>query len=116
MNTTSAISEMHVVWVTAGLGCDGDTIAMTAATNPSIEDLVDGVFPGVPRVLLHNPVLAYENGAEFMRILEQAALGRLEPFILVFEGSVPNENNKTEGYWAALGVDAATGQPITTTT
>jgi len=36
------ISEMTVLWLTAGLGCDGDTIAMTAATQPSIEDLVRG--------------------------------------------------------------------------
>jgi hydrogenase small subunit len=35
-----AVSEVNVIWLTAGLGCDGDTIAMTAATNPSIEDLV----------------------------------------------------------------------------
>jgi hydrogenase small subunit len=48
-----AMSEMHVVWVTARLGCDGDTIAMTAATQPSIEDLVKGVLPGVPKVRLH---------------------------------------------------------------
>jgi hydrogenase small subunit len=110
------LEEMHVVWVTAGLGCDGDTIAMTGATNPSIEDLVGGVLPGVPRVILHNPVLAYENGDEFMRIMYRAAEGDLDPFILVFEGSVPNEKNKAEGYWAAFGVDAATGQPITTCT
>jgi hydrogenase small subunit len=111
-----SLSEMHVVWVTAGLGCDGDTIAMTAATNPSIEDLVGGVFPRVPRVILHNPVLAYENGDEFMRIMHRAAAGQLDPFILVFEGSVPNEKNKSEGFWAAFGVDEATGQPITTCT
>jgi hydrogenase small subunit len=52
-----ALAEMHVIWITAGLGCDGDTIAMTAATNPSIEDLVLGALPGIPMVRLHNPVL-----------------------------------------------------------
>ena len=30
------------------------------------------------------------------------------------EGSIPNENNKEEGYWASLGTDESTGQPITT--
>src|SRR5262249_56748622 len=35
-------------------------------------------------------------------------------FILVIEGSVPNEKIKSEGYWAAFGADKATGQPITT--
>ena len=35
-------------------------------------------------------------------------------FILVVEGSIPDETNKAEGYWAAFGTDPATGQPITT--
>ena len=30
------------------------------------------------------------------------------------EGSIPNEKIKKEGYWAALGTDPDTGQPITT--
>ena len=36
--------------------------------------------------------------------------------MLVVEGSIPNEHNKTEGYWAGFGTDSATGQPITTCT
>ena len=43
-----------------------------------------------------------------------AAEGGVDPFILVVEGSIPDENNKKEGYWASLGTDPATGQPITT--
>jgi hypothetical protein len=38
--TAPGIPEMHVVWVTAGLGGDGDTIAMTAATNLFQDNLV----------------------------------------------------------------------------
>ena len=49
---------IDVLWITAGLGCDGDSIAMTAATQPSLEDLVLGAIPGVPQVRLHHPVLA----------------------------------------------------------
>src|SRR5438067_13207172 len=94
MQGDSTISEMHIVWITAGLGCDGDTIAMTAATNPSMEDIVQGALPGIPRVYPHNPVLAYEVGRDFIRILEQAAAGDLGPFILVVEGSIPDEHNK----------------------
>jgi len=105
---------MDVLWITAGLGCDGDTIAMTAATNPSLEDLVLGGIPGVPAITLHNPCLAYANGEEFMRVFHRAAAGEVDPFILVVEGSIPNETLKTEGYWAGFGVDGATGQPITT--
>ena len=100
--------------MTAGLGCDGDTIAVTAATQPSIEDLVLGAFPWIPKVKFHNPFLAYENGDEFVRFFREAAEGTLSPFILVVEGSIPNEKNKKEGYWATFGTDAKTGQPITT--
>jgi hydrogenase small subunit len=107
---------MDVLWLTAGLGCDGDTVAITAATQPSLEDLVLGALPGVPRLKLHNQVLANENGPEFMRVFERAAAGELVPFVLVVEGSIPNERNKEAGYWAAFGTDQATGQPIPTCT
>src|SRR5437868_1794860 len=112
----TAIEEIHVVWITAGLGCDGDTIAMTAATQPSIEDLVLGLLPGIPRVRFHNPVLSYEVGDDYLEVMYRAAAGELGQFILVVEGSVPNEQNKTEGYWAAFGVDKESGQPIPTCT
>jgi hydrogenase small subunit len=110
----SPITELDVLWVTAGLGCDGDTIAMTAATQPSIEDVVMGALPWVPKINFHNPFLAIENGDEFLRPFHLAADGKLGPFILVVEGSVPNEHNKAEGYWASWGTDAKTGQPILT--
>ena len=105
---------IDVLWITAGLGCDGDTIAMTAATQPSIEELVLGAIPGVPRIHLHNPVLAPASGAEFLEPFHAAAEGRLGRFILIVEGSIPNEAIKEEGYWAAMGFDRETGQPIPT--
>jgi hydrogenase small subunit len=111
-----AVEAVHIVWITAGLGCDGDSIAMTAATQPSIEDLVLGAIPGLPKVHLHHPVLAYENGDQFLETWYRAAEGRLDPFLLVVEGSIPDERagGGGEGYWAAVGTDRQTGQPITT--
>jgi len=91
-----AIAEIDVLWITAGLGCDGDTIAVTAATQPSIEDIVLGSMPWIPKVHFHNPFLALENGDDFLRRFHLAAEGKLAPFILVVEGSIPNENNKDE--------------------
>ena len=108
------IAEIEVLWVTAGLGCDGDTIAMTAATQPSIEEVVLGALPWIPKVNLHNPFLAAANGDDFLRPFHRAAAGEMENFILVVEGSIPNEHNKEEGYWASLGTDPRTGQPIPT--
>lgn len=109
---TPSIAKIDVLWLTAGLSCDGDTVAMTGATNPSIEDVVRGMIPGLPKVVLHNPVLAYESADDFVRTFRDAADGRLDPFILVVEGSIPNEDNKEEGYWTGFGTDAS-GQPIT---
>ncbi len=37
-----AVKEVHIVWITAGLGCDGDSVSITAATQPSVEDVLLG--------------------------------------------------------------------------
>ncbi|NUP09813.1 MAG: hydrogenase expression protein HypE [Polyangiaceae bacterium] len=111
-----AVSDVHIVWITAGLSCDGDSVAVTGATQPSIEDVLSGAIVGLPRVHLHNPVLAYDVGEDFIKIMRDAADGRLGTFVLVVEGSIPNENiHGDEGFWAGVGIDPATGQPIKTT-
>src|SRR5579859_946015 len=99
-----AVKEVHVLWITAGLSCDGDSVSVTAAMQPSIEDIIMGAIPGLPKVHLHNPVLAYEVGDDFLKFWRAADEDRLgAPFVLVLEGSIPNEAIKAEGYWAALG-------------
>ena len=108
------ISEISVLWLTAGLSCDGDTIAMTAATQPSLEEVLSGAIPWIPKVKLYNPFLAPEVGDDFVRYFHLGAEGKLGPFILVVEGSIPDETNKKEGYWASFGTDPETRQPITT--
>jgi hydrogenase small subunit len=115
-STHASVGPVHILWLTAGLSCDGDSISITAATQPSLEDLVLGVIPGVPQIALHHPVLDYENGDDFLKYWYQAERGELDPFVLVVEGSIPNETIKAEGYWAAMGADPFTGQPILTCT
>ena len=44
---------VHVLWINAGLSCDGDSVALTAAMQPSIEDIVLGTLPGLPKVDVH---------------------------------------------------------------
>src|SRR5262245_1810283 len=96
------LQEMPVLWITAGLGCDGDSVSITAATQPSLEDLVLGTIPGVPRLKLHHPILSPEVGDDFLEPFRNPP----ETFILVVEGSIPREA------WAAgLGIDQD-GQPI----
>src|SRR5579871_3334992 len=110
----SPVRDVHILWMTAGLGCDGDSVSITAATQPSIEDVLLDAIPGLPKVHLYNPVLAYECGGDFLQHWYDAEKGKLDPFVLVVEGSIPNERIKSQGYWAALGTDPKTGQPITT--
>ena len=110
------MNEISILWLTAGLSCDGDTIAMTAATQPSIEDVVRGAIPWIPKVTLHNPFLSFENGDEFVDVFRRGAEGQLGPFILVVEGSIPDESLAGEGYWASFGTDPATKEPIKTCT
>ena len=110
-----AVKEVHILWMPDALGCEGDTVSTTAATQPSIEDILMGAIPGLPKVHLHNRVLAFSQGGEdYLKVWYDAAEGRLDaPFVFIVEGSIPNESIKAEGYWAAMGTNSKTGQPIT---
>jgi len=113
--TKSGVNEIHILWISEGMSCDGDSVSVTAATQPSIEDVLLGLVPGIPKVHLHNKVLAYETGEDFVKTFRQAAAGELGPFVFVFEGSIPNENINGEGFWSSFGNDLNTGDPIKVT-
>src|SRR4051794_3607232 len=73
-----AVKEVHILWTPDGLSCDGDTVSITAATQPSIEDVLLGAIPGLPKVHLHNRCLdPSQGGAEYMKPWFDAAEGRL---------------------------------------
>src|SRR3954463_2474307 len=114
----TGVEEVHILWISEGMSCDGDTISVTAAGLPSIEDVVLGAIPGLPKVHLHNKVLDPSlGGEEFMKPFREAAAGTLgAPYVLVVEGSIPNENINGDGYWTSMGNDLATGEPITLNT
>src|SRR3954465_15949233 len=97
------------------MSCDGDTVSVTAASLPSIEDVVLGAVPGLPKVHLHNKVLDPSlGGEEFLAPYRAAARGELDaPFVLVIEGSIPNEKINGDGYWTSFGNGVATGEPLT---
>jgi hydrogenase small subunit len=114
-STASGVEEVHVLWISEGMSCDGDSVSITAATLPSIEDVLLGNLPGLPKVNLHNKVLHPSLGGEdFLLPFRQAVDDELDaPFVLVIEGSIPNENINGEGYWTSFGNDPATGEPLT---
>ena len=61
------VEEVHILWTSEGLSCDGDSVSMTAASLPSIEEVALGLIPGLPKVHLHNKVLSPTlGGEEFM--------------------------------------------------
>lgn len=119
LDTPQEDPTVHILWINAGLSCDGDSVSLTAATQPSIEELALGALPGLPKVAVHWPLIDYECGPvqgadNFVEWFFKADRGELEPFVLVVEGSIPNERIKPEGYWCGFGDDPETGQPITT--
>src|SRR5581483_4603091 len=81
----------HVLWMTTGLSCEGDSVAMTSATNPSLEDIILQAIPGMPKVVVHNQVVDYAVGQEYAQAWFDAENGELDPFVLVIEGSLGNE-------------------------
>src|SRR5918992_1425497 len=55
---------VHILWINAGLSCDGDSVALTAATQPSIEEIALGALPGLPQVAVHWPLIDFECGPQ----------------------------------------------------
>ena len=121
-STDGPLTEVHVFWL-AGMSCDGCSVAVTGATNPSVEDLLAGNIPGLPKVVLHHPVLSPEAGEAFVKPFKEAADGTLgDPFVVVYEGSIADERiaKRTGGYFSAMGVEAIDGDdhgsPVPTAT
>jgi hydrogenase small subunit len=109
---------VHILWMQGGLSCDGDSVALTAATQPSIEEIALGALPGLPEIAVHWPLIDFECGPEqgadnFIEWFHKADRGELDPFVLVVEGSVANEKILKEGYFTGFGNNPETGQPIT---
>ncbi len=102
------VKVVHAFWL-AGMSCDGCSISVTGATNPKVEDLLAGVIPGLPKVILHHPVLSVEVGEEFTDAYERAAKGELDaPYVCIYEGSIADERiaHETGGYFSAMGMQA----------
>ncbi len=96
---------VHVFWL-AGMSCDGCSVATLGAGGPSIEDMVMGRIPVLPRVVLHHPMLAENVGQDFMEPFRHAVEGTLgAPYVMVVEGSIPDDQTlERAGQYAGLGL------------
>ncbi len=106
-NEVGPIKEVHAFWL-AGMSCDGCSIAAVGAKNPSVEQLIHQQIPGLPKIILHHPVLAVEAGHRFMEPYYKAAKGKLNAtYVVLYEGSVADEEIAKEsgGYFSAMGME-----------
>ena len=111
VGVATAVDEtvIHVLWINAGLSCDGDSVALTAATQPSIEEIALGALPGLPKIAVHWPLIDFECGPvggadDFIEWFFKADRGELEPFVLVVEGRSPTRRSNAR----ATGAGSAT--------
>jgi hydrogenase small subunit len=102
--TLNGASPVHVFWL-SGMSCDGCSVAALGAAAPRIEELTLGEIPGLPVVVLHHPMLDEDSGSAFMQAYREAAEGTLgAPYIVVVEGSIPDDQSMTgPGEFAAFG-------------
>ena len=112
--SSGPLDRVYLFWI-VGASCDGCTIAISGATHPRVEDLLNGRVPGLPRVELVHTVLSVESGPEWVENLRLAAEGRLDaPYIIIWEGSIMDETvSGDHGYWMGLGEDPDDGRQIT---
>jgi len=105
------LEKVYVTWF-AGMSCDGCSISVLGATNPSLEMLLAGQVPYLPQLILSHTAVSIESGEEYVENLRKCERGEYSPFVVVLEGSVPNEELAGDGYWVSVGEE--NGRPVRT--
>ena len=85
-------------------------MSVLGATSPRLEELVAGSLTHSAIEVVH-PALALDAGSRYLGVLERAAGGELDPFLLVVEGAVFDPTRAGAGAFSGLG--GRGGQPIT---
>jgi hydrogenase small subunit len=99
------LPPINVIWL-QGQGCTGDTVALISARDPSLADVITGVLPEVEGIkIAYHPTIMAPWGESALEALDAAKAGKLDPFVLVLEGAVPDEKlaMKTGGYFCGIG-------------
>ncbi len=106
---------VNLFWLEAQ-DCAGNTISLIEADAPSLVQVLVGespvIGPGRVRVVFHETIMP-EWGDEAVAYLHKAESGELDPYVLVLEGSFPDEDAaaKTGGWWLVIGEE--NGRPLT---
>ena len=70
------LKEIHILWITAGLGCDGDSVSITAATQPSIEDISSMPSRDCPKCTCTTPCWLIKTATNFSpRFIKPTKIG-----------------------------------------
>ena len=94
---------VHVLWMTSGLGCDGDTVAMTAATSPSLEDLLTGAIPGMPRRRHLQPAARLRDRRGVRAgVVRRRATARSTRSSSCSRARCPTSRSTATGHWAGV--------------
>jgi hydrogenase small subunit len=99
------LAPINVIWL-QGQGCTGDTVALISAREPSLVDVITGVLPEVEGInIAFHPTIMAPHGETALSILDEAKDGKLDPFVVVLEGAVPDESiaKRTGGFFCAIG-------------
>ncbi|ABU82542.1 hyaluronate lyase [Ignicoccus hospitalis] len=115
--------KVNIVWFEAQ-SCTGDTTSLIQATDPDLVEVLTGAIhlagPGTVGLAFHDTVMP-EWGEGAIEILKLAESGAYDPFVLVIEGSIPDENHARKfckdpnrcGYYCFVGEE--NGRVVTCT-
>ncbi len=99
------MQTINLIWL-QGQGCTGDTVSLISAREPSLVDALTGILPEVSDInLAYHPTVMAPWGERALSVLDDAKDGKLDPFVLILEGAIPDENKSAEngGYYCAVG-------------
>jgi len=99
------VEKLNLIWL-QGQGCSGCTVSLTGSAYPSISDLLAGFIPQLTNIdLVFHPTLMVPHGERALEPVRAAIEGKLDPFVLLLEGSIPSEDvaKKSGGFWCAVG-------------
>ena len=106
---------VHVLWINAGLSCEGDSVALTGATQPSIEEIALGALPGLPKVAVHRLRMRPQGRRRRLhRVVLESRPRRARPVRARRRGVDPQRGAGRRGVLVGFGNNPMTGQPVTT--